>query len=462
MSLGFPGIGGSGSGPASSLAASDLANPSATIGLTAVNGTAATAARSDGAPALSQSITPTWTGLHIFNGQEGIGASPATSNVDASCALYVTRTTQNGSGTTSLTQHVYYSPTTVDNTQVTAAGLFDVVNPTSYSSGPGHWPALIGRATDTATGAMNMAGVEGKVVRNGTSDVGSAVWGIYDLNVATVTAASSRIATSFNAWAEVYNGTPASTIAGGTHIAYNVTTCSGGDPTKFYALFAPVNYQIQVGGQIQINDQSGHALTLSTAKISGSDSVIQASANLYLQPTGGTCAVIGSFLPFTNPSPLGGTSNRWQSFLTTIDQSGLTTNYNGVATTGWGHPAIYGTGRVTARTSAAASIATYTVGVADGSFLVSANVNVTAATTASFTCTCTYTDETNTSRTLTLTFSNITGTLLSTITNVTGTGAYEGVQLHIRCKASTAITFATVGTFTSVTYNVEGIIQQIA
>ena len=43
------------------------ANPTGTIGLTAVNGTALTFLRSDGAPVLSQSITPTWTGLHIFN-----------------------------------------------------------------------------------------------------------------------------------------------------------------------------------------------------------------------------------------------------------------------------------------------------------------------------------------------------------------------------------------------------------
>jgi hypothetical protein len=44
------------------------ANPSATIGLTAVNGTAATWMRSDGAPALSQAISPTWTGTHLFTG----------------------------------------------------------------------------------------------------------------------------------------------------------------------------------------------------------------------------------------------------------------------------------------------------------------------------------------------------------------------------------------------------------
>jgi hypothetical protein len=47
------------------------ANPTASIGLTTVNGTASTFLRSDAAPALSQSITPTWTGNHTFNPASG-------------------------------------------------------------------------------------------------------------------------------------------------------------------------------------------------------------------------------------------------------------------------------------------------------------------------------------------------------------------------------------------------------
>lgn len=43
------------------------ANPTATIGLAAVNGSATTFMRSDGAPALSVTITPTWTGEHTWN-----------------------------------------------------------------------------------------------------------------------------------------------------------------------------------------------------------------------------------------------------------------------------------------------------------------------------------------------------------------------------------------------------------
>jgi hypothetical protein len=139
----------------------------------------------------------------------------------------------------------------------------------------------------------------------------------------------------------------------------------------------------------------------------------------------------------------------------------LITSYNGFSTAGNGVVTIQGAGRSTAQTAAVASVAAYTVGASDASFEVSANANVTASTTHNFTVTCAYTDETNTARTLTLSFSNLAGTSLTAITNVTGAGPYEGIPVHIRCKASTAITIATTGTFTSVTYNVEGNIRKL-
>ncbi len=45
------------------------ANPTASAGLTAVNGTAVTYMRSDGAPALDVTIIPTWTGAHTWSAQ---------------------------------------------------------------------------------------------------------------------------------------------------------------------------------------------------------------------------------------------------------------------------------------------------------------------------------------------------------------------------------------------------------
>lgn len=120
---------------------------------------------------------------------------------------------------------------------------------------------------------------------------------------------------------------------------------------------------------------------------------------------------------------------------------------------------LYQDARSTAQTAAVVSVVAWTVGAADGSFLISSNVNVTAFSVGTFNVTVAYTDETNTARTLTLNFSSVTGTLGIAIA---AAGAFEGIPVHIRAKAATTITIATSGTFTSLTYNVEGAIAQIA
>lgn len=66
------------------------ANPSATIGLAAVNGTAVTFMTSDSAPALSQAITPTWSGLHKFT--NGVNLNAATTLLQLYDAAGSTRT----------------------------------------------------------------------------------------------------------------------------------------------------------------------------------------------------------------------------------------------------------------------------------------------------------------------------------------------------------------------------------
>jgi hypothetical protein len=143
--------------------------------------------------------------------------------------------------------------------------------------------------------------------------------------------------------------------------------------------------------------------------------------------------------------------------------AGKLASYNGVTTSGWGIPVIQKAARATAQIAANASVATYTNGAADGSFEVSANVLVTASATHSFSVTCAYTDEGNSSRTATLSFLLVAGTALTTlVANGNGTVPYMGLPLHIRCKASTSITIATSGTFTSVTYNVDAAIKQLA
>jgi len=73
------------------------ANPSALVGLTAINGVATTYMRSDASPALSQSIAPTWTGVHTFNAANtlfagNINVKGAVSSADNTSPAGVTNT----------------------------------------------------------------------------------------------------------------------------------------------------------------------------------------------------------------------------------------------------------------------------------------------------------------------------------------------------------------------------------
>jgi hypothetical protein len=90
-----------------------VANPTGTIGLTAVNGSASTAPRSDSSPALSQAIVPTWTGLHTFS--NGIVSSPSSGSTTQSWF-----SAQTGPSTGSVTGPLHYNEIDItDNTNVT-------------------------------------------------------------------------------------------------------------------------------------------------------------------------------------------------------------------------------------------------------------------------------------------------------------------------------------------------------
>ena len=99
------------------------ANPSASIGLSAVNGTATTFMTSDSAPALSQSIVPTWTGLHSFNNGlrvvgSGAGTAVVTLNTQATTgANTITISLTNFPGTNSGAKTPKYVPLTIDGSK---------------------------------------------------------------------------------------------------------------------------------------------------------------------------------------------------------------------------------------------------------------------------------------------------------------------------------------------------------
>lgn len=103
------------------------ANPSATIGLSAVNGTAATFLTSDSAPALSQAIVPTWSALHTFTGGVVVGVptggSKGANTINSPLAnTYLDGTAFQGIAPTWTGQHVFNAPSGQSAIFVNGAG----------------------------------------------------------------------------------------------------------------------------------------------------------------------------------------------------------------------------------------------------------------------------------------------------------------------------------------------------
>ena len=131
------------------------ANPTGTVGLTAVNGSATTFMRSDAAPPLSQSISPTWTGSHTFNGPVIFGTSVSFNGVvETSASLIVTgahyilqgETSNFGTPLTQLFQQIVTSD----------IGGIDVGQFTADANGP-VWNTLKSRSTTVGSFAALQA-----------------------------------------------------------------------------------------------------------------------------------------------------------------------------------------------------------------------------------------------------------------------------------------------------------------
>lgn len=154
------------------------------------------------------------------------------------------------------------------------------------------------------------------------------------------------------------------------------------------------------------------------------------------------------------------------TFTGTLGVTGKVVTYNNIATAGWGVPAIQADGGSAANVNTrSAAAATYTVGAADGTFVVSGNILINSGATFSMSLDVTYTDQGNTSRTLVLPLAQLAGTFVVTglATNITGTGPYESASMTIRCKASTSITIrpSAGGTYTACNYDVYANIRQV-
>jgi hypothetical protein len=164
------------------------ANPTATIGLTASNGTASTFMRSDAAPALGQGISPTWTQPHKFS----INNSSATPNqvilvntatsspsiIPSSPALTLEHSFYNGSSPTPSWMRLYlqssgsYDALNIDFSQDSGSTWTNVFQlPLSTSVGISLPTLLTANGfTDTANGGTsNMFFQSGGLELNGMS-----------------------------------------------------------------------------------------------------------------------------------------------------------------------------------------------------------------------------------------------------------------------------------------------------
>lgn len=246
-----------------------LANPTGTIGLTAVNGVLTTGLRSDGAPALSQAIVPTWSGIHTFTLQpifSSVTASTAAA-FDGSKGLVSVANTGTGNNVLSA------SPTltgTIGAASMTLSGTLAVAGITSYTGGAGV--------------AFN-AGASGHYYAQITANNQIALNSAGDYGFISNTAA--------NTWALGYGTTP--TTLGTSALTWNTsglvtivgTFAVTGVQSNSEALAFVAN---GTGGNGRIYKSSGGGLTMRAIAGSTYDFTVESASgnNILVNPTGTT------------------------------------------------------------------------------------------------------------------------------------------------------------------------------
>lgn len=142
------------------LAGTLFANPSASIGLSANNGVATTAARSDATPALSQAIAPTWTDNHRWTDADEVQLGTG-----GDLRLYHNGTDSfidNGTGELNVS-------TTAGNLNITLAGTYPTTGDIRYTRNHGALTRLLIFNNSTGTGAGT------QVAFNNGSTIGGAL-----------------------------------------------------------------------------------------------------------------------------------------------------------------------------------------------------------------------------------------------------------------------------------------------
>jgi len=165
------------------------ANPSVTAGLTAKNGTAATFMRSDAAPAIDQTIAPTWTGAHTFSQAMTTAAITASGAISSSASVAGNTTVTAGIGSNSV--QMSGAPNSSDP-KIEALGVTDA-NVSLQINAKGSGLVKVGSAM-SVTGAatfnsnVNVAGTLGSSVNSnlpGPTNSGVTIGGASSWSIAS-------------------------------------------------------------------------------------------------------------------------------------------------------------------------------------------------------------------------------------------------------------------------------------
>src|SRR5581483_11049092 len=263
-------------------------------------------------------LTGLWTfaGNSLINSQLGVTSLPSGDNLstvatDTNEPFYITRTTNNGAGTVSLIQHIFYKTTPVANTQVMAGILVDSDDASSLAIGAGHWANMVGVFTRESSSGMQGWGMEAKYTNKSTAnDAGQSLWADTQYNMASAT---GHRAPGITQTFELFNGTPSSPISTGGVVSYHAQTpLEGGDSTKFVGFWGDTNFAIYNAGPIRAYDTLGASgggypdgapgTNYCYINFNNTDGELgTSSGNLNLKPTGGYTIQNGTGLvPLSN------------------------------------------------------------------------------------------------------------------------------------------------------------------
>ena len=233
-----------------------FANPTASLGLTAINGVATTAMRSDAAPALDQGISPTWSGTHTFSNATTFSTSVLSNLFDARTVttLAIGTTTATGIG--------------LNQTTTLAAGK-------SLSMAAGAGGLACGSGTGDAimpTGAFRWTGASGKVINFAASGAAGSI---------TMTSAATNSSAVF---IEATDGSGGVVIKGGVGVTFYYAS----------ALKLSVGAQVNVasgtatpaGGSTSARLLFGTTAGFGVYYGSGAPTVSAAKGSLYLRSDG--------------------------------------------------------------------------------------------------------------------------------------------------------------------------------